>query len=250
MPPETAPTPVATTTETPAPTPTPAPAPESPQMVTITTSQFQALTAAHAQLAQEQARRDQEVRDRAQKDAEATVERGQLQEGLQALRKQKDDELAAANAKLVETESAARQYAKTSDLSRALADQPLVPGALPQLMTLFGGQLNVALENGTYAVRTPTMQTTDSFVKEMLGKPEFAHFVRPGSTGGTAGTTGGHHMPPTPSGQPTPEQPPVNMGIAAIMDTLSAMKEKQNFNAGIPDNLNPRAAFGLKPVRS
>ncbi len=250
MPPEPTPAPAAAPVETPAPVAAPVAAPEVPQTVTIPLSQFQDFLASKTQLAQEQQRKDQETRERVQKEAEANLERGQLQEGIQALRTQKEKELAEVNAKLAETELATRQYVKTGELSRALADQPLVPGALPQLMTLFGSQLNVVPENGSYAVRTPTMQTADAFVKEMLGKPEFAHFVRPGSTGGTAGSTGGHHTAPTAPAQATTEQPPVNMGVAAIMDTLSAMKEQQGFNAGIPANLNPRAAFGLKAVKS
>jgi hypothetical protein len=217
---------------------------DQPPTVTIPISQFQALTAAQTQLLQEQARRDQEVRDRAEKEAHAALEKGQLQEGIQALRKQKDDEVAAINSKLTAQEAATRQYAKHGELSRALADHGLVPGALPQLMTLLSNQLEVALENGTYVVRTPTMQSATDFVKETLSKPEFAHFVQAKGSGGTAGTTGGHLTGPTTPSQPSPEQPPPNMGIAAIMDVVSRQQEMAKSREGIPANLNPAVGFG------
>jgi hypothetical protein len=220
------------------------PAPDLPQTVTIPISQFQALTAAQTALMQEQARRDQETRERAQKEAEAALTEKGLQEGIMALRKQKEDELAAVNTRLAAQETATRQYAKNGELSRALAEHQLVPGAIPQLMMLLGHQLDVHLENGTYNVRTATMQSAGDFVKEMLGKPEYAHFVKAQNTGGTAGVTGAHFTGPTAAPQAMPEQAPPNMGIAAIMDVVSRQQELAQAHANIPANLNPAIGFG------
>jgi hypothetical protein len=221
----------------------------SDQYVPVSLSQLQMLTANQTRLIELEERMNRDARERAQKEAEDALQTRNLQEGIAQLRKLKDDEVGAVQAKLVANEDRTRQYAKTSELTRALAEHQLMPGAVDQLRVILGPQLNVNPQGDSYVVQTATMQGVSDFVREILAKPEFSHYMKAQSTGGTGGTTGGHQMAPTAPAQTTPEQVPTVMGVAAIMDVISRRQEEQQLNAGIPAALNPRAAFGLRPVQ-
>jgi hypothetical protein len=81
-------------------------------------------------------------------------------------------------------------------------------------------------------------------VKEILAKPEYHHFLQAENRGGTAGASGGHHHSPTPPAYQTPPDLPQNMGLAAIMDGIEAIKNQQK--PAVPSILNMNVPMGIK----
>jgi hypothetical protein len=213
-----------TTTTT---TPTPAPTTPASQTVTIPAEQFttyQGLQARIAELEAENTRREAAARE---EQVRLLTQKGEAENAVKTLREQKDQELASERSKLTLIEERAKRYALEGELSRALAAQPLVSSAAAQqLASLFRGELQVHAEGDGFVVRTPTFQTAADFIAERLKQPEFAHFVRAGSQGGTGGQTTQATTTPSPTPSPTPV--PKTMSEAVILQMKSLQSQQGN----------------------
>jgi hypothetical protein len=238
----------AQTAASPSPTPTPTPTPTSTAstggVVTIPEAQYQEFLSAKMEVLRFQHEREQEARDRAQKDAETAIEQGRLRDGIEQLRAQKQRELDELKTALSNTENVAKRSVLDRDLSTSLAEHPLVSGAMGQLMSLMTPNLQVVNENGVFKTQTPTFQDVRSFVKDQLGKEEYSHFLKPTSTGGTGGATGAHLSSPTPGAAGNQQAVPQQLGVAAVLDTISRINEQKEMYKDIPATVNPRAGFG------
>ncbi len=228
----------------------PMPGGNQPPVVQVPVEQFQALTAAQTRLMEIERERQRDVREAATKEAEMKAQQGQLAEALALLRQQKESEVNEVKTQLNANEERTRHYALDSELSRVLAGYDLVPGTLPQLTTLLRPNLNVIPEGGSYKVQTPTFQDAASYVKEILAQPNYQIYLKATSQGGTGGSSGAHHQAPNaPPAQPV-DPGKLSLGQAAILDSMAAMKAKEEAaGANVPNALNMAVPFGLPGKR-
>ena len=84
------------------------------------------------------------------------------------------------------------------------------------------------------------------FVREALGKPEFAHYKRAGVTRGGVG--GGTHLPSAHQPAPPDAPEPRTMGEAMLANARRAIQDRQSCTP-ISACTNMRTLFGLKPLR-
>jgi hypothetical protein len=189
---------------------------------------------------------DRQAAEVAKKEAElkAQIEKGQIQEVLAGIKKQAEDTANSERAQRAAIEKRAEKFALSSQLATALASQNLVPGAAPQLSTLWQNEFVVEAAGDSYAVRTPSFQSLTDFVATKLASPEYAHFVRSTTSGGTGAGHAASQAAPTPSQTPPPAPPqPKNFGEAIVMQL------KQDGMAGAAGSRdpreNPRLAMGL-----
>jgi hypothetical protein len=226
---------------TPAPTPAPTPT-TTPQTVTIPLEQLQALTSLQARIAtleNEKAQRETAVNEER---VRLLTAKGEAENAVKALREQKDAELSTERGRLAQTEERAKRYALDGELSRALASANLVSAAaVHQLAGLFRSEFQVHAEGEGFVVRTPTFQSVGQFIAEKLASPDYAHFVRAGTTGGSGGA--GSQAAPTQPAQTPPPAAPANLGEAVILH-MQGMQKAQG---------DPQQAmalpFGLKRAR-
>ena len=121
----------------------PQPAANQPQTVTIPLEQLQTFTSIQARLAQIEA--DQRTREAAaqQEQAEILAKKGEVENALNLLRQQSEQQLANERAARATIEDRAKRYALDGEVSRVLAAQPLVPGAVEQLTRLWRSEFTV-----------------------------------------------------------------------------------------------------------
>ena len=236
---------------------------QQPDTVTIPMSQLQALTAAQTELIRvQEAQRHAEI-EHQRREAELKTRTGEIEKGLAELRATSEAKDNDWKGKLTLAEQRAQNFAVERELATALAGQPVIPAAVPQLMTLLRPSLQAQPDGNTITVRTATMQDAVSFVREQLARPEFAHFVRAENQGGTAGGSGGHLSPPTqPANLPQQtEWTPPNMGLAIVADAIAAQaaaREEAKKVGALHPTLVPMATqhgvgfagFGLKPQKT
>jgi hypothetical protein len=210
--------------------------------VTISAKDYQEFLDSRAKLAQIEEARRTEAAEAQRREMEALAQKGQIEAALKMLREQSQQEVDAERTRLRHTEERAKRYALDGELSRALAAAPLVsPSAADQLTQLWRNQLSVEAQGDTFVVRTPTFQPVHEFVQQQLARPEYAHFVRAGSSGGAGGQT--TQAAQTQPAVPSPPLAPRNMGEAVILHMQSIQKEQGDARA------NMGLGFGLKAAR-
>jgi hypothetical protein len=205
------------------------PATEPAQNVTISQEQLQQFVAAQAQLAQMQSEQRQREEAAQEEQARLLAAKGETEKALQTIQQQSEARLKAETDQRLRTEDRAKRYALDNELQKALAMHPLVPGTVDQLAAILRPQLQVEAQGDSYSVRTPAFVSAIDHVAATLAKPEFAHFLRPQGTGGTAGT-GASQSAPTPSANPAPPAQPKNFGEAIILQMQDIAKNKQQVN--------------------
>jgi hypothetical protein len=213
----------------------------APQTVTIPVEQLQAFTSVQSRLSQLEAEQRNREAAAQQEQAKILAQKGEVENALRMLREQSEQQVQVERAKLSATEERAKRYALEGELSRVLSSQNLVPGGVDQLSRLWRPEFQVQAEGESFVVRTPAFQSVNEFVHSQLSRPEYAHFIRSSNQGGTAGTTGGHQVPPTSPANPAPPPQPKTMGEAVIFH-MQSLKEKD----GVDPRLNLSAPMGLK----
>jgi hypothetical protein len=236
-----APAPVPTTQQVAAPAPIPGIMPPTPQTVTIPFEQLQAFTSIQTRLMEMEARQHAEQQAAQTEQARILAQKGEVENALRMLREQSDQTLAAERQRLGQIEDRAKRYALDGEVSRALAAHSLVPGGAEQLSQLWRSQFLVDSQGDSFTVRTPTFQSVGDFVSQQLARPEYAHFVRASTQGGTATgqTTQAAHTPPA---QLAAATQPKNMGEAVIMH----MRGMQQASGNPQDNMS--LGMGLKAI--
>jgi hypothetical protein len=209
--------------------------------VTIPVEQLNAFTSVQARLAQLESEQRSREAAAQQEQARILAQKGEVEDALRMVREQSEQQVQAERVKLQAIEERAKRYALEGELSRVLASQNLVPGGAEQLSRLWRQEFHVQAEGESFVVRTPTFQSVNEYAKTQLARPEYAHFVRSSNQGGTAGTTGGHQVPPTSPANVAPLSQPKSMGEAVILH-MQSIREKD----GIDPRLNLAAPMGLK----
>jgi hypothetical protein len=187
-----------------------------------------------AQRAQQEAAQQEQARILAQK--------GDLENALRLAREQSEQALGAERQRLAQIEERAKRYALDGELSRALTSYNLVQGGAEQLAHLWRSQFVVDAQADSFAVRTPTFQSVNEFVSQHLARPEYAHFLRATTHGGTA-TGQTIQAAQTPPASPTPAPQPRNMGEAVILHMQGLQKAQGDARA------NLSLPMGLKAAR-
>jgi hypothetical protein len=225
----------------------PATASQSPtattqQTVTIPLDQLQAFTSIQARLAEMEAAQRSQQEATQQEQARILAQKGQAEEALRMVREQSDLAISAERQRYSQIEDRAKRYALDIEVSRALTTYNLVPGGSEQLAHLWRNQFVVEAQGESFSVRTPTYQAVGDYVSQQLARPEYAHFIRASTQGGTATgqTTQAAQTPPAgPSATPQPK----TMGEAVILHMQGVQKAQGDARA------NMSLPMGLKAGR-
>jgi len=212
---------------------------DQPALVPIPQDQFQSLMASQTRLAQLEAEARQREEAAQAEAARLLAAKGQVEEALKTIQQQSEAKLRAEAEARLRTEERAKRYALDNELSKALSMHPLLPGTTDQLTAIFRGQLQVEAQADSYIVRTPAFVSAIDHVAATLGKPEFAHFLRPHGAGGAG--AGGANAAPTPPANPTPAAEPKNFGEAIILQMQELAKNK----ATLDPRFDMKQGFGL-----
>jgi hypothetical protein len=207
--------------------------------VPISQDQLQQFMQAQTRLAQLETEARQREEAAQAEAARLLAAKGQVEAALKTIQQQSEAKLRAEAEARLRTEERAKRYALDNELSKALSMHPLLPGTTDQLTAILRSQLQVAEEGDRYVVRTPAFVSAIDHVATMLGKPEFAHFLRPYGAGGAG--AGGSQTTPTPTANPTPGAQPKNFGEAII---LQMQELARNTKAADPKT-DMTKSFGL-----
>src|SRR6185437_12047615 len=130
------PTPAPAPQPTPTPTPTLPPQPQPPQSVTVPYAEFQALASLPARLATMEAERSASVQAEKDRATQALLRAGQAEEAVKKVREDKDAELGVERQARLTAEGRAKNFARDTALSLALANHKIRPGTAPLLVKL------------------------------------------------------------------------------------------------------------------
>jgi hypothetical protein len=222
---------------------------DQPQTVTIPVVELQQLTQVQARLAQLESEQRQREEAAQAEQARLLAAKGQVEEALKAIQAQSEARLRAESESRLRTEERAKRYALDNELAKALAMHAILPGTADQLTMILRGQLQVQEEGEKYVVRTPTFVAAADHVAQTLAKPEFAHFLRPHSAGGTAGT-GATQAAPTPAANPVPDLLPKNFGEAIILQIQAQQASKGAIDSRTDMSQSFGLGKGVRPARS
>jgi hypothetical protein len=209
------------------------------QTVTIPLDQLNAFTAMQARLAkveEEQQKRDATARE---EQVKILAAKGQVEEALRAQREEAQRALDAERIQRTQVEERAKCYALDGELARALSSYSLVAGGAEQLTQLLRDQFIVEPQGSSFAVRTQEFKSAGEHIGSMLGRPEFAHFLRAQNPAGGTGATGTQSTQSTPANSVGDSQPR-NFSEAVIMQMAATQKQFAD------PRLNPTIPFGLR----
>jgi hypothetical protein len=184
---------------------------------------------------------EQQKREAAAREEQVKIlaAKGQVEEALRQQREEAQRAIEVERVQRAQTEERAKRYALDGELARALGSQPLVPGGAEQLTHLLRDHFVVEQTGNSFQVRTQDFRSVGDYIGAMLGRPEFAHFLRAqnpaGGTGG-AGTQSGPSSSPNPSSSVEPK----NFSEAVLMQYAAATKQSAD------PRLNPTVPFGLR----
>ena len=199
-----------------------------PSMVSIPLEQLQTFTAIQTRLAQLEADNRQKEQQAQADQAAILAKKGEVEQALNLLQRQSEQQLANERAARAATEDRAKRYATEGELSRALAAQPLVPGAAAQLTKLWRSEFTAEPQGDSFQVRTPTFKSVADFVSEQLATPDYAHFIRAQNpAGGTGGVNPAGQAPPTPAAQTAPAELPKTLSEAVILTMRDAERRPE-----------------------
>ena len=218
----------------------PSPAATTQQNVTIPLEQLQAFTSIQARLAEMEAAQRTQQEAAQQEQARILAQKGEVENALRMLREQSEQALSAERQRLGQIEERAKRYALDGEVSRALAAHNLVQGGAEQLSQLWRSQFLVDTQGDSFSVRTPTFQSVGEFVSQQLARPEYAHFVRASTQGGTA-TGQTIQAAQTPPAGATGSAQPRNMGEAVILHMQGLQKAQGDARANLSLPLGLRA---------
>ncbi len=117
------------------------------------------------------------------------IARAEPEGALAEVRAHYERDADALRARVDEVLRRSRAFALKADLSTALADFPLVPGAAKQLTMLFRDDFEVVEDGEDLKVRSRDRRSVADYLRARLEEDEFAHFLK--ATGGSgSGSTG------------------------------------------------------------
>ena len=161
------------------------------QTVTIPIDQLNAFMAMQARLAKVEEDQQQHQAAAREEQVKILAAKGQVEEALRTQREEGQRVLEAERVQRAQAEERAKRYALDGELARALGSQPLVDGGAEQLTQLLRDHFVVEPKGNTFHVRTQDFKSVGDYIGAMLGRSEFAHFLRAQNAGGGSGSRGG-----------------------------------------------------------
>jgi len=216
----------------------PSPTAATQQTVTIPLEQLQAFASIQSKLADMEAAQTAQREAIQQEQARILAQKGDMENALKLAREQAEQTLTSERQKFAQIEERAKRFALDNEISRALTPHNLVHGGVEQLTQLWRSQFVIDAQGDAFSVRTPTFQSVGEFVSQQLARPEYSHFLRASSQGGTASGQP-VQAAQTPPASPTPAAQPRNMGEAVIlhMQGLQKAHGDSRTNLGLPMGL-------------
>jgi hypothetical protein len=200
-----------------------------------------ALTTLQAKVAEFEAAEQRRSAEAAEAAVNALKAKGEIKQAFELQREQARLEIESAQKKLKESEDRARRFALDGELARNLAAQPLVAGGAEQLTQLWRSHFTVEAQGDSLAVQAPGFQPVGAWIAAQLGRPEYAHFLRPQNPhGGTAGGPPGTQGVPTAPAQAAQAAGPANLSEAVLLTMAAIEKSKAD------PRLTPSLGFGLR----
>jgi hypothetical protein len=225
--------------------------------LTLTPEQWASYATMQKRIADFEAIENKRAAEAKEAEIKALQAKGQIEQAFSLQRQQAATELAAEQKKLKELEDRAKRYALDGELARALAEKPLVPGGAEQLTQLWRGQFNVEPQGDSFSVRSQDFQPVGQWIAAQLGRPEYAHFLRPQNPHGGTASSGTVQSAQGGGGQQTGAAQPKNLGEAIALQMAGIAKQHAadattsggstlNDDGGI--TRLPAAGFGLRPA--
>ena len=211
-----------------------------PQTVTIPIDQLNAFVAMQARLAKVEEDRQRHEAAAREEQVKTLAAKGQVEEALRTQREEGQRALEAERGQRAQAEERAKRYALDGELARALGSHPLVSGGAEQLTQLLRDHFLVEPQGNSFHVRTQDFKSVGDYIGTILGRPEFAHFLRAQNPGGGSGSRGGALSAPTSPANPTAPVEPKNFSEAVIMQMAAAAKTTAD------PRLTPTIGFGLR----
>ena len=216
----------------------PPPTATTQQTVTIPLEQLQAFTSIQARLADMEAAQHAQRESAQQEQARILAQKGEVENALRMLREQSEHTLNTERQRFSQVEERAKRFALDNEISRALTTHNLVQGGAEQLTQLWRSQFVIDIQGDSFSVRTPMFQSVGEFVSQQLARPEYAHFLRASTQGGTATgqTVQAAQTPPANAAAAQPR----NMGEAVIlhMQGLQRTQGDARSNLSLPMGLH------------
>ena len=98
-----------------------------------------------------------------------------------------------------------------------LASQPLAVGAADHLTKILRDEFQVTPQGNSFLVQSKDFRSVGDYLGALLGRPEYACFLRPQNAGGGTGGASATQAAPTTPANPAAVQQPRNMGEAILM---------------------------------
>jgi hypothetical protein len=169
-----------------------------PQTVTVPLDQLQTLLSLPARLAEYEQRWKTQEDETREKIIAEQVKRGEVENALKTVREQSAKDLETERGLKLAEQTRARGFAKRAELNAALAGLPFVSeAAAKQFADLIGPQFEAHPEGDGFVVRTATFETPAQLAARLKTDPNYLHFFKP-STAGGSGAAGADRATPTP----------------------------------------------------
>ncbi|RUL89606.1 hypothetical protein [Tautonia sociabilis] len=156
------------------------------------------------------------------------------EERLRTLERRFDEERSRLARKAEDWERACKTALKEKELAAALAGRPLVRGAAAQLIALWRDELEVVDEADRLRVRSRDGRSVEDAVASWLAGPDYSHFVRPASRGGTAPPGDSRSASSAPAASP-----PRTLGETVLQQWREAVQASRR-ELGVPIGLGRR----------
>lgn len=225
----------------PQPSATPPAAPPTPgAQITVSPDQYRAFLEAQNQLATLQAQQQAAIDAANAKAAQALIEKGEVEKGLERLRADSESKLQAEAERFRKLQGEYHGKVRNEALNGALAEfrSRLQDGAEAVLMQLWANDFEVAPDHaGNLVVRDrTTFRPAADVVKERLADARFGMFFKPSTQGGAGAVANAAGTVPTPTGQPQPQ------GVFAQFPGMAQQVQQIQQTGHKP-------AFGLRAAR-
>jgi hypothetical protein len=177
----------------------PEPKPAEPPKIALSVEEYQRLTQSQARLAEIEAEKRQLAEAKEQERLKALAEKGEIEKALTTLRESKDVEIRKAIEKADALETQILGGEKRTVITSGMFGADFrSDAAAAQVRQLLEPQFeSVRDAAGQIVVRDKaTLRPAADVIRERLASPDFAHFLKPSTTGG-AGSRGGERTTAT-----------------------------------------------------
>lgn len=181
-------------------------------------------------------------REAAEAKAHHLAKTGEWEKGFAKQKEDYQSQLTKAEQNLAVTEARVKKYVTDSHLAMAMNGYEFTsPAAAQQFANLIRNELIAESQGDSYVVRTPTFESPAQLVATKRQHPDYLHFFKASTQGGTQGGPSSAAVQPPAPAQPEPPPQPKNFGEAIMFD-IQAMRR------GI-GNGDPRLSPNMSMIR-